>query len=92
MRVGTVDGLVLVGLGVGAVLGVGYWIVGAPHPYGYRNRIRVHSAGGVTGFFAYDARALVDVQECLLAVPEVNRALRRLRGNHSSFSRDFIER
>jgi predicted PurR-regulated permease PerM len=29
---GTVDGLVLVGLGVGAVLGVGYAIVGAPHP------------------------------------------------------------
>ena len=26
-------------------------IVGAPHPYGYRNRIRVHSGGGVTGFF-----------------------------------------
>ncbi len=29
---GTVDGMVLVGLGVGALLGVGYWIVGAPHP------------------------------------------------------------
>ena len=29
---GTVDGLVLVGLGIGAVLGVGYWIAGAPHP------------------------------------------------------------
>lgn len=54
-------------------------IVGAPHPYGYRNRIRVHSEGGVTGFYAYDARALVDVDQCLLAVPEVNRALRRLR-------------
>ena len=29
---GTVDGLVLVGLGVGGILGVGYWIAGAPHP------------------------------------------------------------
>ena len=29
---GTVDGLVLVGLGVGAILGVGYFMVGAPHP------------------------------------------------------------
>jgi predicted PurR-regulated permease PerM len=29
---GTVDGLVLVGLGVGAILGVGYAIAGAPHP------------------------------------------------------------
>ncbi len=53
--------------------------VAAPQPYGYRNRIRVHSAGGVTGFFAHDARALVDVEQCLLAAPEVNRALRRLR-------------
>jgi 23S rRNA (uracil1939-C5)-methyltransferase len=55
-------------------------IIGAPQPYGYRNRIRVHSEGGVTGFFAYDARVLVDIEQCLLAVPEVNRALRRLRG------------
>jgi len=54
-------------------------IIGAPHPLGYRNRIRVHSAGGITGFFAHDARALIDVEQCLLAVPEVNRALRRLR-------------
>jgi 23S rRNA (uracil1939-C5)-methyltransferase len=53
--------------------------IGAPQPYGYRNRLRVHSAGGITGFFAHDARALVDVAECALAVPEVNRALRRLR-------------
>lgn len=29
---GTVDGLVLVGLGVGAILGVGYAVAGAPHP------------------------------------------------------------
>jgi predicted PurR-regulated permease PerM len=29
---GTVDGLVLVGLGVGGILGVGYWLAGAPHP------------------------------------------------------------
>ena len=29
---GTVNGMVLVGLGVGALLGVGYWVAGAPHP------------------------------------------------------------
>ncbi len=29
---GTVDGLVLVGLGIGGILGVGYWLAGAPHP------------------------------------------------------------
>ena len=54
-------------------------IVAAPQPYGYRNRIRVHSEGGVTGFFAQDAHVLVDIEQCLLAVPEVNKALRRLR-------------
>ncbi|EDY16014.1 deoxyribonuclease/rho motif-related TRAM [Chthoniobacter flavus Ellin428] len=54
-------------------------IVAAPQPYGYRNRIRVHSEGGVTGFFAQDAHVLVDIEQCLLAVPEVNRALKRLR-------------
>ena len=53
--------------------------VGAPQPYGYRNRIRVHSMGGVTGFYAYDARSLVDIASCALAAPEVNRALHRLR-------------
>jgi predicted PurR-regulated permease PerM len=29
---GTVDGLVLVGVGVGLLLGVAYWIAGVPHP------------------------------------------------------------
>jgi 23S rRNA (uracil1939-C5)-methyltransferase len=53
--------------------------IGAPSPYGYRNRIRVHSAGGITGFYAHDARALVDVEQCAIAVPEVNQALARLR-------------
>jgi 23S rRNA (uracil1939-C5)-methyltransferase len=54
-------------------------IIGSPRPYEYRNRIRVHSAGGITGFFANDAHSVVDVEQCVLAVPEVNRALRRLR-------------
>ena len=29
---GTVDGLVLVGLGEGAILGIAYWVAGVPHP------------------------------------------------------------
>lgn len=29
---GTVDGMVLVGLGVGTLLGAGYWAAGVPHP------------------------------------------------------------
>ncbi len=54
-------------------------IVAAPHEYGYRNRIRVHVGGGVVGFFAQGAHAIVDVEECAIAAPSVNKALRELR-------------
>ncbi len=54
-------------------------IIPAEHSYGYRNRIRVHRAGGVTGFYAHDAHAIVDVAECLIAAPEVNASLKSLR-------------
>ncbi len=54
-------------------------IIAAPAPFGYRNRIRVHVAGGVTGFFAQDAHTLVDVEQCAIAAPVVNKALRELR-------------
>ncbi|MEA3211864.1 MAG: rRNA (uracil1939-C5)-methyltransferase [Chthoniobacter sp.] len=55
-------------------------IVPAPKTYGYRNRIRVHVADGIVGFYASDAHALVDIEECSIAAPVVNEALRRLRG------------
>ena len=54
-------------------------IVAAPREYGYRNRIRVHVGGGVAGFFAQGAHAIVDVEECAIAAPPVNKALRELR-------------
>lgn len=54
-------------------------IVPAPEEYGYRNRIRVHVAGGVAGFFAHGAHAIVDIAECAIAAPVVNAALRELR-------------
>ena len=54
-------------------------IIAAPKSYAYRNRIRVHRAGGVTGFFMTDGQTLVDVEQCALAVPKVNDALRKLR-------------
>ena len=55
-------------------------IVPAPSPLEYRNRIRVHVAGGVAGFFAHDVHSIIDVERCAIASPEVNEALRRLRG------------
>jgi 23S rRNA (uracil1939-C5)-methyltransferase len=48
-------------------------------PYGYRNRITVHNEEGIVGFRATDGRTLVDVKECLLASPEVNKKLAQLR-------------
>lgn len=54
-------------------------IVSMDDPWAYRNRIRVHRAEGATGFFAFESRRLVDVERCLIARPEVNEALRKLR-------------
>jgi 23S rRNA (uracil1939-C5)-methyltransferase len=57
-------------------------IIPSPADYGYRNRITVHAEDGRVGFRAVDGRELVDVRECLIARPEVNTALARLRASH----------
>ncbi|HEY0258155.1 MAG TPA: TRAM domain-containing protein [Candidatus Methylacidiphilales bacterium] len=56
-------------------------IVAGASPYGYRNRITVHAESGRVGFRGVDGRELVDVRECLLARPEVNAQLARLRAD-----------
>jgi 23S rRNA (uracil1939-C5)-methyltransferase len=54
-------------------------IIPSPNPFGYRNRIRVHRTEQATGFYGYESRELIDIEQCLLAKPEVNRALHKLR-------------
>ncbi len=54
-------------------------MIASPKPYAYRNRIRVHVAGGVTGFYAFGANALIDIEECPIASAEVNDRLIGLR-------------
>jgi 23S rRNA (uracil1939-C5)-methyltransferase len=54
----------------------------AGNPYGYRNRITVHAEAGRVGFRSVNGRELIDVRECLLARPEVNAQLERLRAGH----------
>ncbi|MEI8235436.1 MAG: TRAM domain-containing protein [Verrucomicrobiota bacterium] len=54
-------------------------IVPSPKPYGYRNRIRVHVAEGVTGFYATDGVSLLDIVRCPIASGEVNERLAGLR-------------
>jgi 23S rRNA (uracil1939-C5)-methyltransferase len=51
----------------------------APAPFGYRNRIRVHCAGGVIGFVARDQRTLVDIDACAIASENVNAQLAAFR-------------
>jgi 23S rRNA (uracil1939-C5)-methyltransferase len=57
-------------------------IVPAPRDYEYRNRITVHVADGVIGFFRHDAHRLIDVERCPIARAEVNDELALLRRRH----------
>lgn len=58
--------------------------VASPHPFGYRNRIRVHVADGKAGFYGTDGQTLVDVERCLIASNEVNQRLTKLRASRLS--------
>jgi 23S rRNA (uracil1939-C5)-methyltransferase len=53
--------------------------VACPNPYGFRNRITVHSEGNRIGFFAKNSRDIVDVKRCAIALPAVNSELEKLR-------------
>jgi tRNA/tmRNA/rRNA uracil-C5-methylase (TrmA/RlmC/RlmD family) len=59
--------------------------VPCPAPYHYRNRILIRSQWHkpeqrlVLGFLRHDNRLVVDVEECAIADPALNRELRRLR-------------
>jgi tRNA/tmRNA/rRNA uracil-C5-methylase (TrmA/RlmC/RlmD family) len=60
-------------------------VVPCPQPYGYRNRILVRSQwdkykrGLNIGFIRTDNRLVVDVEECKIAAPELNRQLKTVR-------------
>jgi hypothetical protein len=47
--------------------------------WAFRNRIRVHSKDGKTGFYAKSAHQIVDIRECAIASAEVNAALAQFR-------------
>lgn len=54
-------------------------VIASPKPYEYRNRIRVHVADGVVGFFACDKHELINVGHCSIASQQVNESLQNLR-------------
>ncbi|GAB4167439.1 MAG: hypothetical protein Fur0032_05470 [Terrimicrobiaceae bacterium] len=47
----------------------------SPYSYGYRNRIRVHTRHGRTGFFRKESGRIVETDHCELASPAVNEQL-----------------
>ncbi len=58
--------------------------VPSPETYGYRNRITVHAHDGALGFFSHGPgeRRLLDIEQCPIAAPGVNAALRELRARY----------
>jgi len=54
-------------------------IIPSPLAYAYRNRITVHADNGVIGYFRRDSHRLVDIEQCPIAMEEVNRELTDLR-------------
>jgi tRNA/tmRNA/rRNA uracil-C5-methylase (TrmA/RlmC/RlmD family) len=54
-------------------------ILPSPQPYGYRNRITVHARDGKIGFHGVNPNKIVEVDKCLLAMPEVNDLLSDLQ-------------
>jgi tRNA/tmRNA/rRNA uracil-C5-methylase (TrmA/RlmC/RlmD family) len=70
--------------------------VGSPLEYEYRNRIRVHAAGGLLGFFATDGQTLIDIECCPISSARVNDELRLLRskalrdGDYTAAERDGV--
>ena len=54
-------------------------IQASPNPFGYRNRISVHSDDQHIGFFRKGSRTIVDIPNCLLASEAVNEKLRVFR-------------
>jgi len=56
----------------------------SPNEWAFRNRIRVHSAEGRTGFYSKHGHQVIDVESCAIASKEVNEQLSRLRENPPS--------
>jgi 23S rRNA (uracil1939-C5)-methyltransferase len=60
-------------------------VIPCPSPYGYRNRVMIRSQwdkfkqGLNIGFIRADNRLVVDVDECKIAEPALNRQLQRVR-------------
>lgn len=57
-------------------------IVPSPKSYEYRNRITVHCEEGVIGFYRRDEHRLIDIEQCPIAMPDLNEELKDLRAGN----------
>ena len=74
--------------------GVMHEPVGAPQRSGYRNKLKLHRmADGKFGMVGRDNESVIPVQECLLAHPEINRAVKQCSrsGNADTVTWRFTE-
>ncbi len=53
-------------------------VLPAPAPYGYRNRITVHTKGAITGFVSREGDTIVEIKRCEIAEEGVNARLAAL--------------
>jgi tRNA/tmRNA/rRNA uracil-C5-methylase (TrmA/RlmC/RlmD family) len=62
-------------------------VIPCPQPYGYRNRIMIRSQwdkfkqGLNIGFIRHDNRLVVDIEECAIAEPALNRQIQHARAH-----------
>ena len=56
-------------------------MIPSPLTYAYRNRVTVHAENGAIGYFRRDSHRLIDVEQCPIAMDEVNRELANLRSH-----------
>ena len=62
-------------------------VIPCPQPYGYRNRIMIRSQwdkfkqGLNIGFIRADSRLVVDLEECQIAEPALNKEIKRVRAH-----------
>ncbi len=58
-------------------------VIMSPRPFYYRNTetFKVNPKRKLIGFFRKDTKSVVDIQECMLAMPGINKALLSVRAN-----------
>ncbi len=56
-------------------------IIGAEQSLNYRNRIQLRMGSGSLGFFKKKSHDLVDIEECKIAKPMLNEAIKKLRAS-----------